>query len=121
MTFDLNVSKSIEPEEAMRKATKAFKRLKEINSRYNIKFSKIGDISKLKIVLYADASSNNLGDKVSSGKGHIIFLMNEEGNISPLSWGSHKCKRVISSTLSAETLAFKDTLDQAMEYMSLIF
>ena len=51
MTFDLNVSKSIEPEEAMRKATKAFKRLKQLNSRKNIKFSKLGDISKLKIVL----------------------------------------------------------------------
>ena len=83
MTYDLNVSKSIEPEEAIRKATKAFKQLKELNSCYKIKFSKLGDISKLKIILYADASSNNLGDQVSSGKGHIIFLMNEEGKISP--------------------------------------
>jgi len=98
----------------MKKATKAFKRMKELNHQYDIKFSKLGNVSKLKIVLYSDASCTNLGDKVSSGKGHIILLMNDDGKISPLSWGSHKVKRVVTSTLSAETLAVKDALDHGV-------
>ena len=120
MTYDLNVTKSVDPEEAVKKANKAFRRMKELNGDYNVKFSKLGDISTLKIVIYSDASSMNLGDKVSTGKGHLIVLMNEEGRISPLSWGSHKCKRVVSSTLSAETLAFKDTLDHGVYVSHLI-
>ena len=120
MTYDLNVTKSVDPVEAVKKANKAFRRMKELNGCYNTKFSKLGDISTLKIVIYSDASSMNLGDKVSTGKGHLIVLMNEEGKISPLSWGSHKCKRVVSSTLSAETLAFKDTLDHGVYVSHLI-
>ena len=117
ITYDINVTKNSDQENAVKKAGKAFKRMKEINQEYCIKFSKLGELSKLKIVLYSDAAVTNVGDKVSSGKGHIIMLANEQGGLSPLSWGSHKVRRVVSSSLAAETLALKDAMEHAI-YLS---
>ena len=43
----------------------------------------------------------------------IIFLADNEGNVFPLYWESKKIRRVVISTLAAETLAASDALDNA--------
>ena len=43
----------------------------------------------------------------------MVFLSVEE-NVCPLSWISNKVRRKVSSTLSAETLALNDVLDDAV-------
>ena len=68
------------------------------------------DLDSASIVVHSDASYGNLKDGCSQG-GHIIFLADQYGNCSPVSWGSKKIKRVVRSTLGAETLSAVDALD----------
>ena len=49
----------------------------------------------------------------SSQGGHIVFLTDSDDNSCPLSWQSTKLKRVVKSTLAAETLALVDGADNA--------
>ena len=56
---------------------------------------------------------------MSSAKGRLVFLSVGE-NVCPLSWISNKVRRKVSSTLSAETLALNDALDDAVYLMHLI-
>ena len=68
--------------------------------------------------MFSDASWGNLPDKVSSTRGHLVFLSVGE-NVCLLSWISNKVRRRVSSTLSAETLALNDALDDAV-YLKLL-
>ena len=70
------------------------------------------DVSSLKLMVFADASFANLADGGSQG-GHIVFLSDKVHNSVPISWNSKKIRRVVRSTLSAETLATVDALDSA--------
>ena len=65
-----------------------------------------------KVVMYSDASFNNLSDGNSQG-GYIIFLSDKYNNSSPIAWKSTKLRRVARSTLAAETLAFTEGADTA--------
>ena len=73
-------------------------------------FPDIGDLTKLKLVLYNDAAYANLPDGVSSTGGRISFLVGN-GRCCPISWSSTKVKRVIKSSLAAEALSLVDGLD----------
>ena len=88
----------------------------------HLKFNQI-DIKQgeLKIVFYADASLGNLGkDKTDSGRGFVIFLVNEHGTCGVLDWSANKIKRKVHSILGAETLAFQDALSAAIYVRALI-
>ena len=61
---------------------------------------------------YSDASFANLGDCGSQG-GFVIFLADENGSRCPLMWKSRKVRRVVKSTLAAETLALLDAAESA--------
>lgn len=78
-----------------------------------LNFLHLGKDSALKIVVFSDASFGNLSDGGTQG-GHLIVLMGENGNFSPLSWQSKRVKRVVRSTLAGETLAMSDGIDNAM-------
>ena len=52
----------------------------------------------------------NLPDGGSQA-GYIILLIDSEGNVAPISWQSHKIRRIVRSTIAAETLAMSDALD----------
>ena len=58
-------------------------------------------------------------DGTSSGQGHIIFLSCNE-NCCPISWTSNKIKRKVSSSLSAETLALHDALDEGLYLQAIL-
>lgn len=74
------------------------------------------ELSSLKLMVYADASFNNLGNGHSQG-GHIVLIADSKGNCSAISWSSNRLRRVVRSTLAAETLSFADGADSAF-YLS---
>ena len=61
---------------------------------------------------YSDASFANLGDCGSQG-GFVIFLADKDGHRCPIVWKSRKVRRVVKSTLAAETLALLDVAENA--------
>ena len=71
---------------------------------------------KLKLILYTDSAYKNLCDGMSSCAGYIIFLLDCHNRCCPLEWKSNKIRRIVNSTLAAETLALecgiKDVLYQ---------
>ena len=92
---------------------KANKTLKYLNNTHtNIKFPKMSSLKDLKIVMYSDASFMNLSDGGSQG-GFVVFLSDNKDTCCPLSWKSTKIKRIVRSTLAAETLAFTEGADTA--------
>ena len=92
---------------------KALKKAKKEKSQISI--PNLGNLEKTKIVLYSDASFANLMDGGSQG-GYVIFLQGESGKYMPISWQSKRIKRVVKSTLAAETLAMVDAAEAAIYY-----
>ena len=98
------------------KANKILRNVK--NSPNSIGFSKLSDLKNLKVVVYTDASFANLPNGGSQG-GQIVFLVDKNNNSCPLAWKSNRIKRVVKSTLAAETLSFVEGCDMGI-FMSKI-
>ena len=62
--------------------------------------------------MFHDASFGNLLDGGSQG-GFIVFLVDKNGNSNPLIWASRRIKRVVKSTLAAETLSLVEAAENA--------
>ena len=60
-------------------------------------------MKEAKLLTFCDAPFANLPNGGSQG-GLIVFLGDGNGNVLPLSWSSRWLKRVVKSTLAAETL-----------------
>jgi hypothetical protein len=90
------------------------------NEKSSIGIYDVGNLKKIKIVGFCDASFGNLDDGGSQG-GYIIFLVGENGNYVPLSWQSKKTTRVVKSTLAAETLAAVDLSEACIFFKKLLF
>ena len=67
-------------------------------------FKDMGDLATAKFVCFNDSSFGNLCDGGSQG-GYVIFLEGQNGNCSPLMWQLKKLRRVVRSTMAAETLS----------------
>ena len=91
---------------------KSMKHLKDYDCK--VFFPNLGPISGWKILLFADASHANLNDGVSSMRAYIIFLVGQNRKCCPLSWNGNKIKRVVRSTIAAETLSLQEGLEDAM-------
>ena len=77
------------------------------------------DMDSARLVVYSDASLGNLKDSASQ-IGYIVFMTDKTGRAVPISWVSKKSKRVARSTLTAETLAATDAVDNTMVIKSTI-
>ena len=77
------------------------------------------DVNTLHLTLYCDASFKNLPDGGSQG-GHIVFLCDDEENCCPIAWSSSKIKRIVHSTLAAETLSLTDGTGTGIYVQSLL-
>ena len=86
------------------KANKVLKKLK--SDKVTLFYPDIGKITGVKIIGLSDTSFSNLKDGGSHG-GYIIFLAGSN-KFAPISWCSRKLKRIVRSTLAAETLAMQD-------------
>ena len=70
-------------------------------------------VGEMCLSVYTDAALGNLSDGVSSTCGIIVLLTSSTG-VCPLSWRANKIKRVVRSTLAAETLAMQEGVDEAI-------
>ena len=112
ISFDCCVLSTQQTKPSFKNVSDANKSIRDAKSnKYPLKFQKL-DIPSIRIAVYSDASFANLPDGSSQG-GHIIFLCDNLMNCVPISWASKKVKRVVRSTLAAETLAATDALDSA--------
>ena len=84
----------------------------------NVRFSTL--LSDLHFIVYTDAALGNLSDGVSSPAGILVFLSDGVKHSCPLSWRANKIRRVVRSTLAAETLALQEGIDEAL-YLQRLF
>ena len=61
----------------------------------------------------------NLPDGGSQG-GHIVFLCDDDDNCCSIAWASKKIKRIVHSTLAAETLAMEDGTGTAFYVLNIL-
>ena len=73
-------------------------------------FKDMRDLSTAKFVCFNDSSFGNLCDGGSQGS-YVIFLEGQNGNCSPLMWQSKKLRRVVRSTMAAETLSLVEAAE----------
>ena len=112
MSYDSCVLSTVQSKPTIKNVKEANKASRELkNNDYSIIYPPL-DINSFKIAVFCDASFNNLNDGGSQG-GNIIFLYDKNKNSAPITWCSRKVKRVVRSTLAAETLAAVDALDSA--------
>ena len=78
-----------------------------------IKYQHLGPNEDLSLMVFSDASLGNLKDGGSQG-GFFILLVGKSGKFSPIWWSSRKIRRVVRSTLAAETLAMADAINVAL-------
>lgn len=83
-----------------------------------LKIPVFNSLSCLTLLAYSDAAYANLPDSHSQGA-YIIFMSDGEHSC-PISWASHKLKRVVRSTLAAESLALLEACDAAFYIASLV-
>ena len=81
--------------------------------KMSMKFQKLGDCNKLSLTVFSDASLGNMSEGGSQG-GFIILLTSETNKCSPIWWNSKKIRRVVRSSLAAETLAMSEGIDTAV-------
>ena len=68
------------------------------------------NIQKCSLVGFCDASFANLPDNGSQGA-YLIFLIDDTGSYSLISWQSRRIRRVVHSTIAAECLAAVETAE----------
>jgi hypothetical protein len=91
-------------------ANKTLRKLQNISNHVHI--PDIGDLSKASIIAYSDASHKILTDGHSQG-GFVIFLQGENGKAAPVTWKSHRLKRVVKSAMAAETMALIEAAEHS--------
>ena len=82
-------------------------------------YRNLGSDDSLKIVIFADAAHGKLPDERSQGR-DLIFLVGDNGACSLIGWTSKRIKRVVKSSLAAETLSVSEAVD-AVVYANTMF
>ena len=84
---------------------------KVLSQEVKLRFPRLPCMEHLVFKVYSDASFGNLNGGGSQG-GFVIFLCDAEvSKAIPLHWRSLRVKRVVKSTLAAETLALVDAAE----------
>ena len=91
------------------RSIKCIKKLKYDDSY--IFFAPLNKSDKWRIIVFSDASHANLSDGTGSMGAHVVFIVDEHGNCSPLTWHSGKIKRVVRSTIAAEALSLCEGIE----------
>ena len=108
-TFNLAVNINNATTKDIITLNKAVSKLKR--ELYILKFSQLDN--PIKIVVYTDAAFGNLPDG-GSQDAYLVFLVDKKNNCNIISWQSKRLKRIVRSTLAAETLAMCDGIDAAL-------
>ena len=78
-----------------------------------LSYPQISDLKNASLVCFSDASFANLkcgGSQI----GLLVFLQGRNRKYMLLAWQSRKLKRVVKSTLTAETLALQEVIEAAI-------
>ena len=105
LSFDVNLL-STEVSKGTVRTVKEINRVvkKAKSKRVTLRFTRLGDISKLLVKVYADASYANQDEATRSTGGRVVLLENEEEeNVNIASWKTKKIGRVCRSVKGAET------------------
>ena len=81
---------------------------------FTIVYPNLGKPESWRFAVFSDAAFANLKDGVSSTMAYIIFLVGENLRCCPLTWRAAKIRRVVRSTLAAETLALQESVDDVL-------
>ena len=92
--------------------------VKKVKNEPSVIHSPCLDPRSLHIRCYSDASFNNLPNGGSQG-GYIVFLCDSSDRCCLLTWNFTKLKRVVRSTLAAETLSLVDGSETAIYLLKL--
>ena len=71
-------------------------------------------------MVFTDASLCNINKGTGSIAGYIVWLMSCHGKCCPLSWHANKIKRVVRSTIAAETLSLQEGLENGFYYRRML-
>ena len=93
------------------------RKLKEESA--SITFAALGASETWRIVTYTGAAHGNV-DGVGSVGGHIVLLVDQDGNCCPLMWKSNKIRRVVRSTLAAEALSMEERLEDSIYLRAMV-
>ena len=107
--LDLSVERNKATLATLKRAQKVVKKLK--SSPSSIKIKDVGHNIKLQV--FPDAGFCNLSDGVSSTQGFVIVITGSTDS-TLVDWGSRKIKRKVSSTLEAEALSLKESINNAI-------
>ena len=105
ISFDIcqiSVNLKMATKEDVLRTNKCIHKMKTVEMKLH--FPDIGDLDEASLVCYSNASLANLKDAGSQGS-FIIFIIGSNKKYVPLKWQSRKIKRVVKSTLAAETMA----------------
>ena len=120
LSFDVSALSAILKQEnvdCIRQINRTIKKAKKEKSQIHI--PNLGNPKLLQIIAYSDASFANPTDGGSQG-GYIIFLVGNNNQYMPIAWQSKRIKRIVKSTLGAETLAMVDLTEACFYYRKLI-
>ena len=122
LSVDVNLLSSEVSNGTVKTAKTVNKVLKKAkNVRNSLRFAKLGDLSKLSVKAYADASYGNQDNKTRSTEGRVILIENKEnGLVNVVSWKTKKIARVCRSVKGAETRALEEAVDDAVNTARLI-
>ena len=65
-------------------------------------------------------SWENINEGTGSTGAYIVWLMDNTGQCCPIAWNAHKIKRVVRSTLAAETLGLEEGLEASYYYREML-
>ena len=82
-------------------------------------FPRLHSIEHCKLVCYTDAAFANLPNGGSQG-GFVLFLVDDRGNRCPIFWQTRRLKRVVKSTLAAETMALLEGAEAAIYILGMV-
>ena len=96
------------------------KQLRKLQSESGIIYiPDLEDTTQTTLILYSDASHASLSN-CASQEGFVILLCGKNGKSSPLVWTSHKLKRVVKSSMAAETMSMLEDAEYAVLLKALI-
>ncbi len=86
-----------------------------------ILYPNVGKMESWRFAVFSDASFANLKDGVSSTMAYIIFLVGEDLRCCALNWRAAKIRRVVRSTLAAESLALQEAVDDVLGVRQMLY